>query len=248
MSRELNQLQQRGENRHFAQYTKFAGAEFIMACRVPFEVQVVHLHWNRPKMALSGFGDLLIPCSRLEIVAHLSVSEKGVRQLVRCDFREGFGPEDLSNSEHLTFETTIHGDGDTPPIVVFNTHPLAIASIDFPDIAVLPPYTFSEDGISISLRGVPKGISSFLSLANEIMPPDSVKVVNEEVGESGPRALLGDRQWEVVQAAVQWGYYDEPKGVSMRQMAERLDMARSTLGEHLHNAEATIMRWLVEQE
>ena len=80
------------------------------------------------------------------------------------------------------------------------------------------------------------------------MPPDSVKVVNEEVGESGPRALLGNRQWEVVQAAVQWGYYDDPKGVSMRQMAERLDMARSTLGEHLHNAEATIMRWLVEQE
>ena len=218
------------------------------ATRVAIGVQVVHLHWNRPKMALSGFGDLLIPCTRLEIVAHLSVSENGVRQLVRCDFREGFGPEDLSNSEHLTFETALHGDSESQPIVVFNSHPLAIASIGFPDIAVLPPYTFSEDGISISLRGVPKGISSFLALANEIMPPDSVKVVNEEEGEDGPRSLLGDRQWEVVQAAVQWGYYDEPKGVSMRQMSERLNMARSTLGEHLHNAEATIMRWLVNQE
>ena len=38
----------------------------------------------------------------------------------------------------------------------------------------------------------------------------------------------------------------DPRGVSMRQMAERLNMARSTLGEHLHNAEATIMKWLVE--
>ena len=199
-------------------------------------------------MAISGFKDLLIPCSRMEVVAHLSISDNGVRQLVRCEFREGFGPEDLSNSEFLTFETTLHGDNGTPPIVVFNTHPLAIASIDFPDIAVLPPYTFSEDGISISLRGVPRGISSFLSLANEIMPPDSVKVVNEEEGEIGPRNLLGDRQWEVVQAAVQWGYYDDPKGVSMRQMSERLNMARSTIGEHLHNAEATLVRWLVENE
>jgi predicted DNA binding protein len=85
-------------------------------------------------------------------------------------------------------------------------------------------------------------------LANEIMPPDSVKVVNEEEGEIGPRNLLGDRQWEVVQAAVQWGYYDDPKGVSMRQMSERLNMARSTIGEHLHNAEATLVRWLVENE
>ena len=58
---------------------------------------------------------------------------------------------------------------------------------------------------------------------------------------------MGERQLEVVQAAVQWGYYDDPRGVSLRQMAERLDMARSTIGEHLHNAEATLMRWMVEQ-
>ena len=196
----------------------------------------------------TGFEELLVPCSRLEVVAHLSLSETGVRQLVRCDFHDGYGPEDLSNSEYLTFETTLHGENGTPPIVVFNTHPLAIASIGFTDIAVLPPYSFSEEGMEISLRGMPDGVSKFLSLAREIMPPDNIKVVNEEEVSAGPRALLGERQWEVVQAAVQWGYYDEPKGVTMRQMSERLKMARSTLGEHLHNAEATIMRWLVEQE
>ena len=214
----------------------------------PVCMQVVHLHWNQAKMVNSGFSDLLIPCTRLEVVAHLSVSENGVRQLMKCDFREGFGPEDLSDSEHLTFETSLHGDEDSRPIVVFNTHPLAIASIDFPDIAVLPPYTFSEDGISITLRGVSSGISKFLALAREIIPPDSIKVINEGESEEGPRTLLGPKQWEVVQAAVQWGYYDDPKGVSMRQMSERLNMARSTLGEHLHNAEDTIMKWLVEQE
>ncbi len=211
-------------------------------------MQVVHLHWNQAKMVNSGFSDLLIPCTRLEVVAHLSVSDTGVRQLMKCDFREGFGPEDLSDSEHLTFETSLHGDEGSRPVVVFNTHPLAIASIDFPDIAVLPPYTFSEDGISITLRGVSSGISKFLALAREIIPPDSIKVINEGESEDGPRSLLGSKQWEVGQAAVQWGYYDDPKGVSMRQMSERLNMARSTLGEHLHNAEATIMRWLVEQE
>ena len=211
-------------------------------------MQVVHLQWNRPKMALSGFDDLLIPCTRVEVVAHLSVTDSGVRQLLRCDFRDGYGPEDLSDSEHMTFETTLHGEEGENPVVVFNTHPLAIAGVDFPDIAVLPPYTFTEDGISITLRGVSSGISKFLALAREIMPPDKVKVINEDDGEDGPRSLLGEKQWEVVQAAVQWGYYNDPKEVSMRQMAERLDMARSTLGEHLHNAEATIMKWLVEND
>ena len=211
-------------------------------------MQVVHLHWKRTKMLGTGIDELLVPCSRLEVVAHLALSETGVRQLVRCDFRDGFGPEDLSNSEHLTFESTLNDENGATPIVVFNTHPLAIASIGFTDIAVLPPYTFSEEGISISVRGMPDGISKFLSLAREILPPDNIKVVNEEEIDIGPHSLLGERQWEVVQAAVQWGYYDDPKGVSMRQMSERLKMARSTLGEHLRNAEATIMRWLVEQE
>ncbi|MEE2747765.1 MAG: helix-turn-helix domain-containing protein [Candidatus Thermoplasmatota archaeon] len=211
-------------------------------------MQVVHLHWKRTKMFGVGFDELLIPCSRLEVVAHLALSETGVRQLVKCDFREGYGPEDLSNSEYLTFESTLQADNGNSPIIVFNNHPLAIASIDFSDIAVLPPYTFSEEGISISVRGMPDGISKFLSLTQEIMPPDSIKVVNESDVDEGPKSLLGERQCEVVQAAVQWGYYDDPKGVSMRQMSERLKMARSTLGEHLHNAEATIMKWLVEQE
>ena len=199
-------------------------------------------------MAGTGIDDLLVPCSLLEVVAHLAITERGVRQLMRCDFREGFGPEDLSNSEYLTFETVLHSENGSPPVVVFNTHPLAVASGGFTDVAVIPPYTFSEDGISISLRGIPSGITRFLSMTREIMPPDNIKVVNEEEVVTGPQDLLGERQWEVVQAAVQWGYYDEPKGVSMRQMAERLKMARSTIGEHLHNAEATMIRWLVEQE
>ena len=241
MSKALNPLRQRGEISALEEHS-------ITQNTTRYAMQVVHLHWNRSKMAGTGIDDLLVPCSNMEVVAHLAISELGVRQLMRCDFREGFGPEDLSNSEYLTFETTLHHDNGTPPVVVFNTHPLAVASAGFTDVAVIPPYTFSEEGISISLRGIPSGISNFLSMAREIMPPDNIRVVNEEEGETGPQDLLGERQWEVVQAAVQWGYYDDPRRVSLRQMAERLDMARSTIGEHLHNAEATLIRWLVEQK
>ena len=131
-------------------------------------------------MAGTGIDDLLVPCSLLEVVAHLAITERGVRQLMRCDFREGFGPEDLSNSEYLTFETVLHSENGALPVVVFNTHPLAVASGGFTDVAVIPPYTFSEDGISISLRGIPSGITRFISMAREIMPPDNIKVVNED--------------------------------------------------------------------
>ncbi len=211
-------------------------------------MQVVHLHWGTSSMQGTGFDDLLIPCSHLEVVAHLDVSEAGVRQLMRCQFRDGYGPEDLSDSKHLTFESALPSREGEPPIVVFNTHPLALASIQFQDIAVLPPYTISEEGISITLRGVPSGIAAFLKLAREILPPDKVKVVKEEQETNGLKNQFGERQWEVVQAAVQWGYYDNPRRISIRQMSERLDIARSTLGEHLHGAESILVRWVVEND
>ena len=65
-----------------------------------------------------------------------------------------------------------------------------IAGVDFPDIAVLPPYTFTEDGIHYLAWSL-KWNQQILGIGREIMPPDKVKVINEEDSEDGPRSLLG---------------------------------------------------------
>ncbi|HIN44349.1 MAG TPA: helix-turn-helix domain-containing protein, partial [Candidatus Poseidoniales archaeon] len=54
------------------------------------------------------------------------------------------------------------------------------------------------------------------------------------------------RQLEVVRQAVLLGYYDEPKKISMRELATNIGIARSTLGEHLHRAESTLIKWISE--
>lgn len=53
--------------------------------------------------------------------------------------------------------------------------------------------------------------------------------------------LLTERQWTLIEAAVDAGYYDTPRSVSLTELADRLDIAKSTASETLHRAEAAIV-------
>ena len=55
-------------------------------------------------------------------------------------------------------------------------------------------------------------------------------------------ADLTDRQREVLETAVREGYYDDPRGVSGTELAERFDVSSSTLHQHLRAAESKVLR------
>lgn len=212
-------------------------------------VQEVKLYWNETTIAKSEFAELLDFCDSFEVVAHLDVQPDGVRQLARCHMREGAEYSDLDKISFLTFEGELPNRGDGPqPVVVMNRHPLVSAAVIFDDIAVYPPYSITAQGISVTLRGVPSGISDFLATTRQFLPPDKVSVTTHDDPRNDARELLGKRQFEVIQQAIQLGYYDEPRKISMRELAVKLDIARSTLGEHLHNAEAALMKWVTNSD
>lgn len=77
--------------------------------------------------------------------------------------------------------------------------------------------------------------------------PEDIAVEIQAIGESFttpevPAALLSDRQREAVEAALELGYYDDPRGATHADVAERLGCAPSTAGDHLKKAEAKLVR------
>ena len=56
-----------------------------------------------------------------------------------------------------------------------------------------------------------------------------------------PAATLTSRQAEVLQVALDAGYFDWPREVDAETLAERLDIAHSTLLEHLRKAEKKLL-------
>lgn len=57
-----------------------------------------------------------------------------------------------------------------------------------------------------------------------------------------PEDLLTDRQRFIVAAAIDNGYYDTPRGCSLTELADVVDLAKSTVSETLHRAEEQVMK------
>ena len=97
--------------------------------------------------------------------------------------------------------------------------------------------------MELRVSGHSKSISRFLALLRLILPPDKVSVQSLRGREkSGWSKNLTKRQQEVVSHAVKRGYYQSDSEVTLRELADELGMARSTLGEHLQRAEEEIMK------
>lgn len=81
--------------------------------------------------------------------------------------------------------------------------------------------------------------------------PDSLAVELVEIGEyepsnEDPGALLTDRQLEVLDAAIEVGYYEEPREGTQADVADAVGLAPATVGEHLRRIEGKVLRSLRE--
>lgn len=81
--------------------------------------------------------------------------------------------------------------------------------------------------------------------------PDGVRVAVARTGEyrTEPEGLLSRltlREREVLAAAVELGYYRNPREAIYEDIAEAIGRSTGTVGEHLRNAETKVMRALLE--
>ncbi|MFB6153834.1 MAG: helix-turn-helix domain-containing protein [Halodesulfurarchaeum sp.] len=60
--------------------------------------------------------------------------------------------------------------------------------------------------------------------------------------------LLTDQQETLVRAAVKEGYYDTPRECTLTELAETVDLAKSTCSETLHRAEGKVIKEFVAEE
>lgn len=106
------------------------------------------------------------------------------------------------------------------------------------------PFDFTEDGIEMTVVGKNERVQE--SLPEFMRLTENAETVLNQVGkyvpeESDLERALTERQSEVVEAAVEVGYYDNPRQATHEDVAELLDCTASTAGEHLRKAEAKIM-------
>jgi predicted DNA binding protein len=84
----------------------------------------------------------------------------------------------------------------------------------------------------------------------EYDPPDGVEIEIERTGDYRPEGGrlvdgLTARQREVLEAAVEVGYYETPRQATQEDVAELVGCSPATVGEHLQKVERSVFRSLV---
>lgn len=209
----------------------------------------VVLRWKIPSLrGAKELSKFLEVAERVEVLGHLAVNSEGVTQLVEIKMREGHSVDEISNFDSFKVLEQHEEDSDGVLVSLLCTHPLAVSAIEMSNIHVQPPYGIdAERGMELRLSGHSKSIRRFLALLKMILPPDKISVQSLRGGEkNGWSKTLTNRQREVLSHAVRRGYYKLDCDITLRELADELGMARSTLGEHLQRAEQEIMKEVVE--
>tara|TARA_B100000900_G_scaffold12546_1_gene10121 strand:- start:12476 stop:13126 length:651 start_codon:yes stop_codon:yes gene_type:complete len=205
----------------------------------------VILRWKTTSLrGAQEISEILKICERIEILGHLAINENGVTQLAEIKLRKEEKIENFSNLENFDI-IEVHEENEEGVLVsMLCTHPLAISAIELSNIHIHPPYGISEDkGMELRISGLSNSVSRFIRLIRMVLPPDniSVQTFQKEDNRSVWESILTDRQIEVLEHATRKGFYSMDRKVTLKQLADEMNMARSTYGEHIRRAEIEIM-------
>ena len=204
----------------------------------------VVLRWNLPTIhGAKELGRILEICQRFEVLAHLGVSPVGIVQLAEISLQEGRGIYELDEIDSFQV-MEIHEESEDGILAsILCSHSLAKSAIELSNLHLQPPYSLDATrGMEMRVTGLTGAMRRFLTLLRVVLPPDKVSVITMR-GEmvNGWDKILTSSQQEVLSFAVERGYYEEGSSITIKELAEKMGISRSTFGGHLQDAERAVM-------
>jgi len=207
-------------------------------------VRRVRLRWDRSGLeGIEEFRQLMDRVESYEILAHLKLDADGIEHLAEIKPHSGVLDDVMQISTFDLIEVHEKDEEKGTFLASVNlTHTLPMMVLDLEKIHLHPPYGLDPEGLELNFTGRSDSMKRLIELLKLMMPWDSISI--QPVKADGPRLwkdLLTERQVEVLRFAIDSGYYSEERKVSVKDLAEAMGMARSTMGGHLKLIENIIM-------
>ena len=179
------------------------------------------------------------PEATFRVLAAMPSGETGVGLIELSADDPGPVIEAMQDHRSLVSVDLLEG-GEGRALIQFETRkPLLLFSVREAGLPLEPPIDI-QDGIArLEVRGSRDRLSALGEQFDSFGIPFTVERIVEDVELS---SLLTDRQRRAIVTAVEMGYYDTPRGCSLTEVAEAMDVAKSTCSETLHRAESAIIR------
>ncbi len=112
---------------------------------------------------------------------------------------------------------------------------------------LFPPLGIQDGKVKFSFIGSEKQIKEFMEKLDSIaIRYRVVLLADANFSPISPLSQLTEKQQEVLLTAYKMGYYDIPRKITSEEIANKLQIADSTVVEHLRKAEQRIIKQIVE--
>lgn len=149
----------------------------------------------------------------------------------------------IRDAEEVTRVDVLQRADGTALVQFETTTPLLLLPIQGSGVPLEMPFTIRDGRAEWDVTAPQRQLSE---LADQLETFGIRFAVNEVRQRIEPEQLLTDRQLMLVHAAVEEGYYDTPRECSLTELAESVEIAKSTASETLHRAEERIVKEFVE--
>ncbi|WP_225335440.1 helix-turn-helix domain-containing protein [Halomicrobium urmianum] len=135
------------------------------------------------------------------------------------------------------------GQWEETALVQFETvRPLLLLAVQGSGVPLEMPFSLTDGEARWEITAPQERLSDLGEQLDEFGIPFRVERVTQHVE---TEQLLTESQLELVQAAVEHGYYDTPRDCSLTDLADEVGIAKSTCSETLHRAEEKVVKRFV---
>ncbi|MBV0900543.1 helix-turn-helix domain-containing protein [Haloarcula salina] len=149
---------------------------------------------------------------------------------------------DIESRDSVTSMEILSHRDDRALIQFETSMPLLLFPVQGSGIPLEMPFTLSDGQAVWEISAPQERLSELGEQLEEFGIPFNVDRIQQHLESE---QLLTESQLELVEAAIDAGYYDTPRDCSLTELADRVGIAKSTCSETLHRAEEKILKEFV---
>lgn len=178
------------------------------------------------------------PDGRFRILAALSDGDAGVglAEIYSADLVALL--EDMRAAEDIRHVDVLNDPGERALVQFETEQPLLLFAARDSGVPLEMPVELKNGTLTWEVTAPSDRLSELGTQLRALGLSFSIDYIQQEVDDS---QLLTDAQEQIIETAINEGYYDTPRTCSLTELAESVDRAKSTVSETLHRAESKII-------
>lgn len=179
------------------------------------------------------------PDARFRVLAATTNDGAGVARLEIVGSDPDGIRETIADYDAVTDLTVFEAEPDRCRVQIETTMPVLLSAIEGSGVPLETPFDIRDGSMELEATVPQDRLSALGDRLDQFGITYSVDRIQQEVETD---ALLTDRQQRLLHAAIDHGYYDTPRRITLTGLAEELDIAVSTCSEVLHRAEESVLK------